>query len=169
MVTRNNEHLAKIRNPGNLKLQTPLRFTVYGFSWKRSLRSWCKSLWKLVELNHQSHKQKLHCAKKRNIADALKFVSKGFLVNSIRLRLDYVTRKALAARNNEAKGLGKFSVVSCQKPITSSVQLPYLVWATVFSHIFSTIFEHFFSRKWRHCFICVRMYDNYKKKKQMRK
>lgn len=96
-------------------------------------------------------------------------VSKGFLVNSIRLRLDYVARKALAAPNNEAKGLGKFSVVSCQKPITRSVQLPYLVWATVFSHIFSTIFEHFFSRKWKHCFICVRMYDNYKKKKQMLK
>ena len=28
MAARKNEHLAKIRNPGKLKLQTPLRFTV---------------------------------------------------------------------------------------------------------------------------------------------
>ena len=39
MAARKNEHLAKIRNPGKLKLQSPLRFTVCGFSWKRSLLS----------------------------------------------------------------------------------------------------------------------------------
>ena len=34
--------------------------------------------------------------------------SQALSVNSIRLRLDYVTRNVLAARNNGAKGLGKF-------------------------------------------------------------
>ena len=46
---------------------------------------------KIVELNHQSHKQKLHCAKKRNIADAVKFASKFLLLTTQCLYADLPT------------------------------------------------------------------------------